>query len=532
MATHSRREALRMLVGASAAFMMPAGSYAAKTAPASEGQTGGVKQPNILVIMSDDQGAGDIGYVGNQWAHTPVLDSLAAESAQFTNFVAAPACTPSRASYLTGRNFAYTGVWGVGPRGYIRRDETFLPEYLRRAGYRTAHFGKWGEGWTPDQRAYKRGYDDVLALGGGYQHRDSWADDNGTLVQETGWTTDVLADRTIAFIREQAAAKQPWYAITAYIAPHSPWECDASYSDPLEKQGYSKPLAAFYGMVRQMDAATGRILAELDRLGQADNTVVLFVSDNGATEFCQRTGGTPMGSEDWARRNALGLRGQKSMAWENGIRVPCLVRWPGQIPAGPRDQMGTYEDLLPTILALADVPDSIVPEHLPLHGISLKTVLLDPAGPDKERYYFRYAISFEGSPPAYPKHIIEEPSKIRYEQMHICLFGPRFKYHSMPKGKDALYDMDADPGETTDVSAEHPEVKAKMAGICRAEWDKLIESGRGFWMPPILIGDPRYVGMKRCWAHLPPDVVPCNTAQRVETQRLLRWMSVQRDATM
>jgi len=504
-----------MMLGTSAAVLFPQTLYAAKGQVGSITEGGCIRRPNILVIMSDDQGAGDIGYVGNEWARTPVLNKLASESAQFTNFIAAPACTPSRATYLTGRNHYYTGVWGVGPRGYIRRDETFLPEYLGRAGYRTAHFGKWGEGWTPDQRTYKRGYDEALALGGGYQHKDTWADDNGKLVNIKGWTTDVLADATIDFIAKQTKAGQSWYAITAYIAPHSPWECDPKYSEPLEKQGYSKPLAAFYGMVEQMDAATGRILEELEKLGQAQNTIVIFVSDNGATPFCELTGGTPVDGQDWKRRNKLKLRGHKALIWENGIKVPFCVRWPGRIPAGQREQFGSFEDILPTILDLANVDDSIVAGHLPLHGISLVDVLKEPTTSEQERYYFRIPVAYDGSAPVYPKLIVEDPLKIRYEQMHTCLYGPRFKYHSLVRGKEALYDMKKDPGETTDVSVKYPQIKNKMARLCRAEWDKLIKSGRSFWMPSILIGDPRYAGMKRCWAHLPPDIVPCNTAQKV-----------------
>jgi len=268
-------------------------------------------------------------------------------------------------------------------------------------------------------------------------------------------------------------------------------------------------------MVQQMDEATGRILKVLDDLKQADNTVVIFVSDNGATPVCERTGGTPVGSQDWAKRNALDLRGHKAMVWENGIRVPMCVRWPGMVPPGVRGQFGAIEDMLPTILDLAGVDDLIVPDHLPLHGVSLKPVLFDAALPEQERYYFRLPVADDGAPQTYPKLIIEDPKTLRYEQMHACLYGAKFKYHSLPGGKNALYDMDIDPGEKTDVSGMYPEITGKMAGICRDEWDKLIESGRGFWMPSILIGDPRYAGVKRCWAHLPPDVVPCNTAQKV-----------------
>jgi hypothetical protein len=390
-----------------------------------------------------------------------------------------------------------------------------LPEYLSRAGYTTAHFGKWGEGWTPDQRTYNRGYDEACALGGGYQHKDSWVDDNGKLVLKKGWTVDMLADKTIDFIRRQTKAGGQWYAITAYISPHSPWECDEKYSAPLEKAGYSKPLAALYGMISQMDEATGRILAELDNLGITDDTVVIFLSDNGATPFCPLTGGTPLDSEDWKRRNALDLRGQKATVWENGIRVPMCIKWPGRITPGLREQFGAIEDILPTILDLTGTDAAIVPDHLPLHGTSLKQWLEDANSPEKERYYFRIPVAHDGAPPSYPELIIEDPGNLKYEQIQTCLYGPRFKYHSLPGGKHVLFDMKKDPGETTDVCEKFPEVTRKMARICRQQWDKLIDSGRGFWMPSILIGDPQYAGMKRCWAHLPPNVVPCNTAQRV-----------------
>ncbi len=472
-------------------------------------------RPNILVIMSDDQGAGDSGFAGNPWARTPVLDALAGESAWFGNFVAGPACTPSRAAFLTGRNFHYTGVWGVGPRGYIRRDEVFLPSYLGRAGYRSAHIGKWGEGWTPDQRSYKRGYDEAWALGGGYQHKDPWFDNNGTLVRKKGWTSELLVDLTIDFIRRQTEAGRPWYAITAFIAPHEPWEAAPEYTEPLEKEGYSKPLAAFYGMLHQMDTATGRLLDELDDLGVSDNTIVVYVSDNGATPVCRLTGGTPMDGEDWERRNALGLRGRKSMVWENGILVPFYVRWPGRIPPGERTQFGTFEDILPTILDLADVPESIIPERLPLHGKTLKPVLIDPATPDDERYSFQIPVAMEGSPMTGPKMIIEDPSSLDFEQTHTSIRGPRFKYHRLPDGIEKLFDMKNDPGETTDISDLHPERVKTLAKRCRKEWDKLMASGRGFWMPAFLIGDPRYKGMERCWAHLPPDVIPGNAPQKV-----------------
>ena len=468
-------------------------------------------RPNILVIMTDDQGVGDVGFNGNSWARTPVLDQLSVESARFTNFIAAPACTPSRASFLTGRNYLHVGVWGIGPRGYINRDEVYLPEYLRRAGYATAHFGKWGEGWTPDGRAYMRGYEEVGALGSGYQHKDPQIDFNGEIRQKKGWASDVLADLTIDFIERQAEEGNPWYAITAYITPHSPWMCDPGFSDPLEAQGYSKPLATLYGMIEQMDAATGRILATLDRLGLSENTVVIYVSDNGATPVCPLTGGTPEDGEDWVRRNVLKLRGRKSYVWENGIRVPLTVRWPGRIEPGERRQFGAFEDLLPTILDLTGTPESIAPEHLPLQGRSLNDALLATDSSEPDRYLFRVAVADEGTPSQGSSEIIADPAALDYEEVHASLRGSRFKFHHLPGGKFELYDLLNDSGETQDVSAQYPEKTAELAVACRQEWEQVVNSGRrSFTMPYFLIGDPRYEKLTRGWGQLPPDTVGAN----------------------
>jgi arylsulfatase A-like enzyme len=474
---------------------------------------GSETKPNILIIMSDDQGSGDIGY-NNPLVKTPVLDRLAKQSAVFTDFISHPACSPARASFLTGRNFMSTGVWGVGQRGYINRDEVFLPEYLRRAGYRTAHFGKWGEGWTPDQRPYMRGYE-VAASMAAYQHQDPQLDHNGTLVQEKGWTVDVLADLTIGFIRSQTEAKHPWFAVTAYISPHTPWECDPSFSEPLEAAGYSKALATLYGMIHQMDTATGRIIEEINRLGIAGNTIVIFVSDNGATPGSKPPMHTPVGSDDWERRNPLHLRGEKATAWQNGIRVPFFINWPGHILPGTRPQTASIEDILPTLLDLTGVPSSVVPDHLPLDGQSFKNILFDPEAPANDRLIFTMPVAYEGAAPSWPKLIIEEPQKMRYDQVHAMVQGPRFVYHSLPRGEQALYDMQKDPGETTDVSAQHPEITLAMAQRSREKWEALLASDRCFRMPVFLVGDPRYEGMKRCWAYLPPNTFNAGAAQRV-----------------
>lgn len=502
--SHELRLGTLMLLGGAA--LLPA--HAAPTCP----------RPNILVIMTDDQGTGDVGY-NNPLVSTPALDALAREGARFDRFIAAPACAPSRAAFLTGRNHYHAGVWGVGPRAFINRDEVFIPEYLRRAGYRTAHFGKW-EGRTPDMRAYLRGYDEAGSMGEGYQHKDPLMVFNGRVEKRTGWTSDILADLTIDFIKRQQARGQPWFAVTAYIAPHSPWVSAPEFSGPLEKKGYSKPLATLYGMIGQMDRATSRILAALDQLGATENTIVIYVSDNGATPVCPLTGGTPEDGSDWAKRNPQHLRGRKSYLWENGIRVPCAIKWPGHIEPGTRQQLGAMEDILPTLLDIANIPDSIVPNHLQFHGQSLKRILFDKNAPETERYYFRLPIAGEGMPlPAEEDHIgiIDDPSRLDYNNIHAVVYGPQFKYHHLAGGSEALYDMTNDAQERADLASMHPEALRIHAERSRLEW-KAIVSGerRTLTMPYFLIGDPKYESVTRATKRrIPANTVPGDAALAV-----------------
>lgn len=494
--------------------------------------------PNILVVMTDDQGVGDVGY-NNPLVKTPSIDRLAKQGAVFTDFTSCPICAPARASFVTGRNYMSAGTWGVGAYSFIREDETLLPEYLHRAGYRTAHFGKWDAGWTPDQRAYLRGYD-VAGMTGGYVHKNPSIALNGVEKKFAGWTVDVLADLTIDFVREQTTAGKPWFAVTAYISPHGPWECASEYSDPLEAKGYSKSLATLYGMIQQMDTATGRILAELDNLGITDNTIVVYLSDNGATPCVNKELSTPPDSEDWVLRNPFGLAGHKSDPWQRGIQVPFLVRWPDHILPGERNQLCAMEDVLPTLLDLAGVSPSIVPDHLALDGASFKPVLLNPDAPDTDRLVFRMPCGVGA--PGYIQGlgktgIINDPDhdeRLEYDRVRTVLRGPRFKYFHFERwfsgddtynpgfdfkahkdGKYALFDIGADSSETNDVAESYPEITEEMAKDCQAKWEDLIAGQRCFRMPVFLIGDPRYTGIKRVLGYAGANEIAGNMPQKV-----------------
>ncbi len=388
----------------------------------------------------------------------------------------APACSPTRAALLTGRDHLLTGVWGVPPRANLRPDEARLPAWFKAAGYRTMHVGKLDCVKVGKSGPTTFGWDDWLG-GGGYEHRDPMIFQPRNNRRGQGWTVDLWTDYALGYLREHRG--EPWFASVAYIIPHLPWECPEEYRAPFLAQGCSPNLAACYGSISHLDAAIGRLLAGLAETGQEERTIVIFLSDNGPTspEVKQPAPDGQVPGEDWPKRNVAGLRGHKALVWENGDRVPLLVRWPGRLAPGDRRQFGCVEDVLPTVLELAGIAvDSV--HHQPLTGVRLTASLADSAATIERPEAFRIAIAGEGA----PRNLAAGQPR-RFEDHHLTLRGPRFKYHARPGGRTALYDLEADLGETTDVSARYPEVAAEMAATCRVRWDALLASGRGFAPP-------------------------------------------------
>lgn len=430
-------------------------------------------KPNVLLIISDDQGFGDFGFNGNKLVQTPNLDRLAGESAVYRNFVVAAACSPSRSALFTGRDHLLTGVWGVPPRANVHEDETRMPAFFKASGYRTMHVGKLDCVMMGKNPPTSFGWDEWLG-GGGYEHRDPMIFQPANNRRGKGWTVDIWTDYTLNFMREHR--EEPWFASVAFVIPHMPWVCDAQYSAPFIAKGCSPSLAECYGSIAHLDECIGRLLDGLKETGQDQRTIVAFVSDNGATgpDKHDDDQGTPTG-EDWPKRNVAKLRGHKALVWENGIRVPFLLKWPGHIAAGDRKQFGTVEDILPTLLDLAAIKADATP-HQPFTGISLRSSLSDAAVTSERPDAFRIAIAGSGS----PKPNIADVKQRKFEDHHLTLRGQRFKYHALPGGKTALYDLEADPGETTDVQSKHPDITATMAKQCRERWDAIITSGRSF----------------------------------------------------
>ncbi|HEX72667.1 MAG TPA: arylsulfatase, partial [Candidatus Hydrogenedentes bacterium] len=334
------------------------------------------RRPNVVLIITDDQGYGDLGCHGNPVLKTPHLDRLHRESVRFTQFNVSPVCSPTRACLMTGRYNYRTGVVDTyAGRSMMDPRERTLAEMLRAAGYRTGIFGKWHLGDNYPLRPMDRGFEEALVhYGGGiaqpsdpefYERENTYFDPviqhNGKALKGSGYCTDVFTDAALRFIAEEGGA--PFFAYVSYNAPHTPLQVPDDAAAPYRAAGLDEKTAQVYGMIANMDHNVGRILNALDEMDIARDTVVIFMTDNGA----QNLGGG-------GRFNA-GLRGWKTTVYEGGIRVPFFVRWPERFAGGRDvDRIAAHIDIAPTLLELCGA----MPDDPPaFDGISLMPLLRD-----------------------------------------------------------------------------------------------------------------------------------------------------------
>lgn len=406
-------------------------------------------RPNVILIMTDDQGYGDLGCLGNPVIQTPNLDALHAESVRLTDFHVDPTCAPTRAALMTGRYSGRVGVWHtIMGRSILHRDETTMAEVFSRAGYATGIFGKWHLGDNFPSRPQDLGFDRSLIHGGGGvgQTPDSWGNDsfddtfleNGRSRPTFGYCTDVWFEAALAFIAEQAEATTPFFCYLATNAPHAPFLVPKLY-EQLYAENPDVPNAAFYGMITNIDENVGRLLAALDDRGLAENTIVLFMTDNG----------TAAGIRGEVGFNA-GMRGQKGSPYDGGHRVPCFLRWPaGGIGGGVDiDRLSAHLDLLPTLIELCGLD---APEGVRLDGRSLAPLIVDESAAWTDR-----AIVVESQR-------IEVPQKYR----QCAVMTDRWR---LVNGRE-LYDITTDPGQSRDLAGEHPEVVETLRDVYERWWD-------------------------------------------------------------
>ncbi|GHV00836.1 N-acetylgalactosamine-6-sulfatase [Bacteroidia bacterium] len=445
--------------------LMPGGVFAAQP------------KPNILLIVSDDQGYADYSRRRPD-VRTPNLDALARQSMVFERFYVEPASAPTRASLLTGRCFIKTGVtavhWGLD---YISQQETLLPQVMKRAGYKTALIGKWHSGKGPGYLPRDRGFDHVVSATM-HEHLDSdmcWNDTPAVLrgtscypVQEKkGWTLERMAEKAADYFAHAKEDGKPFFMQLAYVAPHAPWISDKQIVGRYLREGQSHSYAALNGLVEHLDRSIGEVLAALDKASLADNTIVIFFSDNG---YIHSGPGAALTDGEIALRNPDSLRGTKGTVHEGGILSPMLVRWPGVVAAGSNRQLTHVTDILPTLAAIAGVNISSMKN---LDGRSFRNNMTRGRYGSGDRVVVSSFLRIPSDDTRFRAEQGQDMDLVRkginYDAANLYARNDRFKLVKFPDRGYALYDMENDMGETTDVSEQFPRQKLALEKAMK-EW--------------------------------------------------------------
>ena len=423
-----RREFLRKVSLGTAALILP------KLASSQ------ISRPNVIFVLTDDQGYGDLGCHGNEIIKTPNLDRLHHQSMRLTNFHVSPTCAPTRASLMTGRYNNRTGVWHtIMGRSLLREDEVTIADVLKNNGYKTGIFGKWHLGDNYPFRPQDRGFDEVLIHGGGGigQTPDFWDNDyfddtylyNSKYKKFKGYCTDIWFDNAIKFI--ETNKNHPFFCYISTNAPHGPFHVAEKYSQPYKDAGLSEKRARFYGMIANIDENMGRLDQKLETLELKENTIFVYLTDNGTSI------GVNVDKDGWVRGKGYNarMRGHKNWPYEGGHRVPCFIRWPQGGIAGGKDikKLTAHFDLMPTVMDLCGITK---PNNLKFDGTSLTPLLQTKAKAWSERVL------------VVDSQRIENPQKWRKSVVMN-------EHWRMINGRE-LYDMTDDPGQLRDISGSHP----------------------------------------------------------------------------
>lgn len=418
-------------------------------------------QPNIILVLTDDQGYGDLACHGNPSVQTPNLDALAAESVRLTNFHVSPTCAPTRCALMTGRHEFHSGVTHtINERERMALSATTYPQLLQQAGYATGIFGKWHLGDEPAYQPNRRGFSEVFIHGAGgigQSFPGSCGDapqnsyfhpailHNGKFEKTQKYCTDVFFEQALTWIEERKG-QGPFYAHIATNAPHTPLDCPPEYEQKYAHLNDPKR-AKFYGMITNIDDNVGRLRARLKDWDLERDTLLIFMTDNGGTGGVQEF-------------NA-GMRGAKVTPWEGGIRVPCFVKWGDRFPAGERSQLTAHVDLFPTLTELtgAKIPPEVAAR---LEGRDLLPVLKSPSAPWENRLFVAHMGRWPKGQVAAAKY---SSCSIRDE---------RYAMVSPDKEKAwQLFDLKTDPGQQTNILAQHPEVVTRLEAAYDMWWESI-----------------------------------------------------------
>lgn len=427
-----------------------------------QAETDQSKRPNFIVIMADDMGYADASCYGNDRYQTPHLDALARNGMRFTDFhTSGTVCSPTRAGLLTGRYQQRVGIPGVvfaDPKRPAHRDglqtsEITFAEPLKAAGYATAIVGKWHLGYYPKYNPVRHGFDLFRGYVSGnidfFSHYDQAGNydwwDGENKIEEEGYTTHLITKHAVKFIKQNK--DKPFCLYVPHEAPHYPYQGPNDKAERIPGQkfvtlGARKDRAQAYAeMMEEMDKGIGEIVATVKQLGLSENTLIMFLSDNGATSL----------------GNNGPLRGTKGQVWEGGHRVPFIASWPGKIKPGTVSDSMTFSlDIMPTMLSLAN---ATVPEGHHMDGVDLTNVLFKgESNTTRKMHWYGRAMRdgkwklIAGGGAGRPKN------------------GP------IPRKPIALYDLSTDIGESTNVAADHPDrVKNMLAAM--AAWEEDVKRG-------------------------------------------------------
>jgi len=433
---------------------------------------------NVILFLTDDQGFGDLGIHGNADILTPNIDAFSGTAVEFHNFLVAPVCSPTRASLMTGRyNFRTQVVDTWLGRSLMQPGELTLPEILKSHGYKTGIFGKWHLGDNYPRRPQDQGFDEALViLGGGIGQKsdpingstyyDPVLQHNGVETKYQGYCMNVFTDNALRFMDQNRSS--PFFVYLAGNTPHDPWtENPPDAYNYYLSQGYSNTLAIYYSMITNIDNNFKRVLDKVDSLGLRNNTLVIYMSDNG-----QASAGKA--------HFTAGLKGGKTEVYENGIRAPFFIRWPGGFSGGRRINLpAAHIDLLPTLLDALNIP---LPGAVVLDGISLMPLLTttNPVWPDRN-FFFQ---AHRGDVPK-----LYQNSAVRTQRWKLI---PNRSYNEVSGAitpQYELYDLQTDSGESNNVAAANPLIVNNMAAAYRA-WFTDVTTAPGFTPQRIEIGTP------------------------------------------
>ena len=407
-----------------------------------------VRSPNVVVILTDDQGWGDLSFNGNQNLSTPNIDRLGNEGLTLENFYVCHVCAPTRAEFLTGRYYPKTGVSGVSRgEGRLNVDETTIADVFKRSGYATGAFGKWHNGTQPPYHPNYRGFDEYYGFTSGHwgHYFSPPLDHNGQLVRGNGYVVDDFTDKALEFV--ETNQERPFFCYLPYNTPHSPMQIHDRFYDKFENANiemrFQDPeredlmmTRAALAMCENIDWNVGRVLSKLDQLDLTEDTIVLFFTDNGPNSY---------------RWNG-GMKGRKGAIDEGGVRSPFLMRWPQKIAAGSSiETISGAIDLLPTLAELAGI--DYTTRH-PIDGRSLLPLIENPSASWEER------------------------SLLSIKRNQVSVRTQRFRLDS----NGSLFDIENDRGQCRDVSNDNPEIVSTLKALADAhkeEMTKAFDTNRG-----------------------------------------------------